>query len=105
MACAEAAPQLIGSSGDSLREAFLAQCTKETGAFVTAEDHTIYGGIGGAVAEAPAHARPAPIEFVAVNDRLGEADEPAGLARHCGLGAHSIADAARPALKRKAHTR
>ena len=37
----------------------LARCAEETGAFVTAEDHNIYGGLGGAVAEALAMTRPA----------------------------------------------
>jgi transketolase len=83
----------------------LAQCAEETGAFVTAEDHNIYGGLGGAVAEALARERPAPIEFVGLNDRFGESGEPAELAEHCGLGARSIADAARRVLMRKAHTR
>lgn len=80
----------------------LASCAEETGAFVTAEDHNILGGLGGAVAEALARTRPAPIEFVGLNDRFGESGEPDELAEHCGIGAASIADAARRVLKRKA---
>lgn len=81
--------------------ALLARCAAETGAFVTAEDHNIYGGLGGAVAEALARTRPAPIEFVGLNDRFGESGEPAELADHCGIGASSIAEAARRAIARK----
>jgi transketolase len=80
----------------------LVQCAEETGAFVTAEDHNIYGGLGGAVAEALALMRPSPIEFVGLNDRFGESGEPDELAEHCGLGATAIAAAARCALARKA---
>ena len=80
----------------------LARCAEETGAFVTAEDHNVYGGLGGAVAEALARTRPAPIEFVGLHDRFGESGEPQELAEHCGIGAASIAEAARRAIARKA---
>lgn len=79
----------------------LASCAEETGAFVTAEDHNVLGGLGGAVAEALARLRPSPIEFVGLNDRFGESGEPEELAEHCGIGASSIAEAARRVLKRK----
>jgi transketolase len=79
----------------------LKQCAAETGAFVTAEDHNIHGGLGGAVAEALAGHAPAPIEFVGVNDRFGESGEPEELARHLGLDAKSIAAAAEKVLARK----
>ena len=82
--------------------ALLSRCAEETGAFVTAEDHNIYGGLGGAVAEALARTKPAAIEFVGLNDRFGESGEPQELADHCGIGAVSIAEAARRAIARKA---
>jgi transketolase len=81
--------------------ALLEQCARETGAFVTAEDHNILGGLGGSVAESLSKHVPAPIEFVGLNDRFGESGEPEELAEHCGIGATSIADAARRVLKRK----
>ena len=56
------------------------RCAKETGAFVTAEDHNIYGGLGSAVAEALASARPRPIEFIGVKDVFGMSGEPEELA-------------------------
>jgi transketolase len=79
----------------------LAACAQETGALVTAEDHNIYGGLGGAVAESLAKTCPAPIEFVGLQDRFGESGEPQELAEHCGIGATAIADAARRAIARK----
>src|SRR4029078_3989804 len=78
----------------------LAACAEETGAFVTAEDHNIYGGLGGAVAEALAKSRPGRTEFVGLADRFGEPGEPQELAEHCGIGASSIADAARRVIAR-----
>jgi transketolase len=80
----------------------LVRCAEETGAFVTAEDHNIYGGLGGAVAEALAASHPCPIEFVGVKDVFGASGEPEELADAFGLSAPHIARAARTALSRKA---
>jgi transketolase len=79
----------------------LAACAEETGAFVTAEDHNIYGGLGGAVAEALASTRPSPVEFVGVRDSFGASGEPEELANFFGIGAEDIVKAAGRALARK----
>jgi transketolase len=79
----------------------LARCAAETGAVVTAEDHNILGGLGGAVAEALAATRPCPIEFVGVKDVFGASGEPEELATLYGLTAPHIAKAARRAIARK----
>jgi transketolase len=81
--------------------ALLARCAEETGAFVTAEDHNILGGLGAAVAEALARTRPCPIEFIGVDDVFGQSGDPAVLAEAYGLGASSIAAAAERVLRRK----
>jgi len=86
-------------------EALLASCARETGAFVTAEDHNIVGGLGGAVAEALARTVPSPIEFVGVRDVFGESGDPDELAQRYGLAAPSIAEAAERAIARKGRTR
>jgi transketolase len=80
----------------------LARCAAETGAFVTAEDHNVLGGLGGAVAEALAASLPRPIEFVGVKDTFGASGEPEELAQHFGIAASHIAEAARRVIKRKA---
>ncbi len=80
----------------------LACCAEETGAIVTAEDHNIFGGLGGAVAEALASRRPCPVEFVGVKDSFGASGEPEELAAAFGLDAAHIANAARRVLSRKA---
>jgi transketolase len=79
----------------------LARCAEETGAIVTAEDHNIHGGLGGAVAEALAATRPCPIEFIGVKDVFGASGEPEELATLYGLTAPHIAKAAKRAIVRK----
>ena len=79
----------------------LARCAKETGAMVTAEDHNVYGGLGGAVAEALAATTPCPIEFIGVKDTFGASGEPEELAQHFGISAPFIVDAAKRAIARK----
>jgi transketolase len=81
--------------------ALLQRCAIETAAFVTAEDHNIHGGLGGAVAEALAGTVPAPIEFVGVCDTFGASGEPEELADHFGISARYIAQAAIRAIQRK----
>lgn len=79
----------------------LKRCAKETGAIVTAEDHNIHGGLGGAVAEAVAQTHPCPIEFVGVKDVFGASGEPEELAALYGLGARHIVKAAKTVIARK----
>jgi transketolase len=79
----------------------LEKCSRETGAMVTAEDHNIHGGLGGAVAESLAGTRPCPIEFVGVRDTFGASGEPEELATLFEIAAPHIADAAKRAVARK----
>jgi len=79
----------------------LEKCAKETGAFVTAEDHNIYGGLGGAVAESLSKSVPSPIEFVGVQDTFGESGEPDELSEKYGLGSDAIINASNKVLRRK----
>ena len=45
--------------------ALIERCAQETGAIVTAEEHQIHGGLGGAVAEIVVQTHPVPVELVA----------------------------------------
>lgn len=56
-------------------EAEIVAAATETGGIVTAEDHNVIGGLGGAVAEVLARTSPAPMRFVGVNDRFGKSGE------------------------------
>ena len=75
---------------------------RETGAIVTAEDHSIIGGLGGAVAEALGEKSPVYLERIGVRDTFTETslsyDE---LLDHYGMGIEDIIEAARQAVERK----
>ena len=78
----------------------LVQCAEETKGIVTAEDHNVFGGLGSAVAEVLAQNRPAPMEFVGVNDVFGESGEPDELAEKYGIDKHGIIKAVKGLLER-----
>ncbi|MEG6615139.1 transketolase family protein [Peptococcaceae bacterium 1198_IL3148] len=74
---------------------------QETGAIVTAEEHSIIGGLGSAVAETIAEHCPVPIKRVGVRDVFGESGKPAELLEHFGLTATDIVNAVQQVIKRK----
>ncbi len=73
----------------------------ETGAIVTAEEHTIFGGFGSAVCEVVSQAYPVPVKMVGVRDKFGVSGEPDELFEYFGLKAKNIAKAAKEALSMK----
>jgi transketolase len=79
----------------------LTACARETGALVTAEDHSVLGGLGGAVAELLSGTCPCPVEYVGVRDRFGEAGPSGDLAERLEIAAAHIAAAAKRAISRK----
>lgn len=72
-----------------------------TGCCVTAEEHSIIGGLGSAVAEALAESLPVPMERVGTRDTFGESGSPQELMVKYGLTAEAIAEAARRVIARK----
>lgn len=83
-----------------LDEAGILAAVKRTGAVVTAEEHNVLGGLGGAVAELLGKRMPTPMEFIGMQDVFGESGAPHELIEKYGMGAGSIKDAAKRALKR-----
>jgi transketolase len=77
------------------------RAARETGAIVTAEDHTILGGLGGAVAEYLAEHAPVPMLRVGMPDTFGRSGDPAELFPMYGMAASDIVAAARRVLDRK----
>jgi transketolase len=77
------------------------RCARETGAIITAEEHQVNGGLGGAVAEAVVQEHPVPMELVAVHDRFGQSGKPAELMDAFGLRARDIVAAAEKLIARK----
>ena len=75
------------------REAIVA-AAKETGGIVTAEEHTVFGGLGSAVAEVVVQEAPVPMRMVGVPRVFAPTGEPAFLFEHFGLTSENIADKA-----------
>lgn len=73
----------------------------KTGAIVTAEDHNIIGGLGGAVAEVVTETLPVPVERVGIRDVFAESGDPEALAKKYGLDSDAIIAAVKRAFKRK----
>ena len=71
---------------------------ERTGRVVTAEDHSIIGGLGGAVAETLGEHRPTPLRRVGLRDVFGESAPNAPLLEKYGLTPRHIAEAARELL-------
>ena len=84
-----------------LDEHLVVQLTQQCGAIVTAEDHSIIGGLGGAVAECVVSTNPVPIERIGVQDRFGESGGSDELLQLLGMKAVDIVSAAHRAVARK----
>jgi len=72
----------------------LEQAARETGALVTVEEHSIIGGLGGAVAEAVSAVCPAPIVRVGIADRFAETGPYFELLDRYGMSVADIVTAA-----------
>ena len=77
------------------------QSVTKTGAAVTVEEHTIYGGLGSAVAEVLAKQRLGPLEMVGIADQFGESGAYEALLTKFGLDKTAILAAVRKALAAK----
>ena len=73
----------------------------DTGAIVTAEEHNIIGGLGSAVCECVAGAKPVPVLRVGVEDQFGRSGKVPPLLEMYGLTAANIAAKAKEAIKLK----
>jgi len=73
----------------------------ECGAFVVAEEHSIYGGLGSIVATEIANDLSIPMEFVAIKDTFCESGDADALLEKYHLGVQDIVSAALHAIKRK----
>jgi transketolase len=107
-----AAAELLGKEGVSARvvhcatikpldgEIILA-AARETGAIVTAEEHSVVGGLGGAVAEFLGEHHPVPLKRVGIQDRFGTSGKAEELLKYFGLLPGDLVEAAREVLARK----
>jgi transketolase len=75
---------------------------RATGAVVTAEEHSVVGGLGGAVVEALAGAWPVPVERVGLDDTFATTGPYLALLEHMGLTTAAVVAAAQRAIAQKA---
>jgi transketolase len=74
---------------------------EKTGCIVTAEEHSVLGGLGGAVAEVLTEYRPVPLMRVGTKDTFGESGEPSALLEKYGLTSQAIVESAKKAMAMK----
>ncbi|WP_027364969.1 transketolase family protein [Desulfotruncus alcoholivorax] len=84
-----------------LDEQALVAAARATGAVVTAEEHSILGGLGGAVAEVLSEQYPVPVLRVGVRDTFGESGKPRELLEKYGLTADGIVRAVKQVIEKK----
>ena len=73
-----------------LDDALVVASAKKTGKVVTVEEHSVIGGLGGAVAEVLAEQAPTKMLRIGVNDTFGESGPAKALIEKYGLDAKSI---------------
>ncbi|MAG08305.1 transketolase [Candidatus Woesearchaeota archaeon] len=76
-------------------EKLIIKCAKETKAIITAEDHSIIGGLGSAVAEVISENYPAKLKRIGLRDVFGESGKPEDLYKKFGMDVKDIVDAAK----------
>lgn len=84
-----------------LDEKNIIKAAVETGAIVTAEEGTIFGGLAGAVAEVIAENNPVPLQRVGIRGLFGESGRPEDLLVKYGLTAKEIYEASLKVVSKK----
>ncbi len=77
------------------------KAARETGAVITAEEHSIFGGMGSAVAEVLAEEHPVPMKLMGIRDKFGVSGKPSDLFKYFNLTKDDIVKEAETLLKRK----
>ena len=75
------------------------KASKETGLIVTAEEHTINGGLGSAVCEVVCEAAPCPVKRFGIKDKFGKSGTPKALLEAYHLTSEDLANECRKALR------
>ena len=79
----------------------IVKAAKETGCIVTAEEHNVLGGLGGAVSEVVTSECPVPVVRIGVKDSFGRSGNALELLKLYHLTAEDIAAAAKEAIAKK----
>lgn len=83
-----------------LDKELICKCARETGIIVTAEEHSVIGGLGSAVAETVTECCPVPVVKIGVNDEYGYSGPAVELLKKFGLSAENIINTVKKALKK-----
>ncbi len=85
-----------------LDKALILKSARETGAIVTAEEHSVLGGLGSAVAEVVAQNNPVPIEMVGIQDTFARTGPASDILMDAyGLSVANIVEASKKSILRK----
>lgn len=84
-----------------LDEELVLKAAQETGCVVTSEEHSILGGLGGAVCELLSEKCPVPVVRHGVNDTFGRSGTAAAVLEHYGLTPEVLAEKAKYAISLK----
>jgi transketolase len=84
-----------------LDKEILLKAAEETGAIITAEEHSVVGGLGGAVAEFLGEECPTLMKRVGIYDRFGTSGKSEELLKYFGLNAETLVEEAREIISRK----
>ncbi len=87
------------SSIKPLDEELLMKYAKKSKGLVTVEDHSVHGGLGGAVAEWAVQNHPLPVRLIGMNEQFGRSGDSEQLYEHFGLDTAHIVAAARSIMK------
>lgn len=79
----------------------IVESAKKTGCLVTAEEHSVIGGLGSAVCEAISENYPVPVLRVGVNDVFGKSGKANELLDEFGISAKFIVEKAKAAIQAK----
>ncbi len=89
------------SSIKPIDEDAILKAAKETGAILTAEEHSVIGGLGSAIAETVVKGNPVPMAMLGMNDTFGESGKSEDLLEKYGLTAEHIRDMAKELMAKK----
>ena len=84
-----------------LDEELVKKCAEETGAIVTAENHSVYGGLGAAVAEYLGENDPTIVERIGTRDEFGEVGSEEYLRGRFGFTPEKIVERVKEAIAKK----
>lgn len=89
------------SSIKPIDKELIIESAKKTGAIITCEEHTIHGGLGGAVAEVVCQSHPVPMAMIGTNDTFGESGKADELLEKYGLTEEHIMEESIKLIERK----